>query len=57
MDYAKDISSVSTLELVVLVALLVVVGVVAWRLYARFSGRDHSDVEGLHFTERPHGPS
>ena len=54
MDLATDMNSLSTVEIVVLAALLLVVGVVAWRLYARFSGRDHSDVEGLHFTQHRH---
>ena len=57
MDLAKDMTSLSTLELVVLAALVVVVAVVAWRLFVRFSGREHSDVESLHFTERPHSHS
>lgn len=55
MDFATDMNSLSTVEMVVLAALLLVVGVVAWRLYVRFSGREHSDVEKLHFTDRgPH---
>jgi hypothetical protein len=56
MDFAKDITSVSGLELAVLAALLLVVAVVGWRLYSRFSGREHSDIEGLHFTHRPPAP-
>lgn len=56
MDFAKDMTTVSPVELAVLAALLVVCAVVAWRLWARFSGRDHSDVEGLHFTHRPPAP-
>ena len=55
MDFAKDMNSLSTVELVVLLALLLVVAVAAWRLYLRFTGREHSDVESLHFTHRgPH---
>ena len=56
MDYAKDITSVSGLELAVLVALLVVVAVGVWRLYVHFRGHEDSDVKGLHFTQRPHPP-
>ena len=55
MDFAKDMNSISMVELVVLAALLLVVIVVAWRLYARFSGREHSDVENLHFTDHVRG--
>ena len=56
MDFATDISSVSGLEMVVLAALLLVVGVVAWQLYQRFSGRHVSDVNSLHFTPHEHTP-
>ena len=56
MDYVKDGGGISGLEMVVLVALLLVCAVVAWRLYLRFSGRGVSDVQGLHFTRRPHTP-
>lgn len=55
MDFATDMNSLSTVEMVVLAALLLVVVVAAWRLYLRYSGREHSDVESLHFTRRgPH---
>jgi hypothetical protein len=43
-------------EIAVLAALLVVCAVVAWQLYQRMSGRAVSDVNGLHFTRRPHTP-
>ncbi|HEV7590495.1 MAG TPA: hypothetical protein VGO40_20460 [Longimicrobium sp.] len=56
MDFAKDGTSISGLEMVVLAALLVVVAVVAWQMYQRMSGRAVSDVKGLHFTRRPHDP-
>ena len=56
MDFAKDTTSVSGLEMVVLAALLLVVAVVAWQLYQRFSGRHVSDVDSLHFTPRDHTP-
>jgi hypothetical protein len=55
MNFATDMNSLSTLEMVVLGVLLLVVVVAAWRLYLRFTGREHSDVESLHFTHRgPH---
>jgi hypothetical protein len=56
MDFAKDTTSLSGLEMVVLAALLLVVGVVAWQLYQRFSGRHVSDVNALHFTRHEHTP-
>ena len=57
MDYVKvDGAGPNAVEIAVLAALLVVAAVVAWRLYMRFSGREVSDVNGLHFTRRPHTP-
>jgi hypothetical protein len=55
MDYVKG-TGVSGFELVVLAILLLVGAVVAWQLYQRMSGRAVSDVNGLHFTRRPHTP-
>ena len=56
MEFAKDGAGISGVEIVVLVALLLVVAVVAWQMYQRMSGRGVSDVNGLHFTRRPHTP-
>jgi hypothetical protein len=56
MEFAKDGAGISGVEIVVLVALLLVVAVVAWQMYRRMSGRGVSDVNGLHFTRRPHTP-
>lgn len=57
MEYVKvDGGGISGAEMIFLAALLVVCAVVAWRLYARSSGRDVSDVQGLRFTKRHPGP-
>ncbi|MFL5542404.1 MAG: hypothetical protein ACJ8J0_25680 [Longimicrobiaceae bacterium] len=57
MDFAVDSGGgISGVEWVVLLALLAVVAVVAWQLYRRYTGRAVSDVNGLHFTQRPHTP-
>jgi hypothetical protein len=58
MNYVKvdGGGGVSGFEMVVLAVLLVVGAVVAWQLYQRFSGREVSDVDGLHFTRRPPPP-
>ena len=57
MDYVKvdGGGGINGVEMVVLAVLLLVVAVAAWQLYLRFSGRNHSDVERLHLTNRrPH---
>jgi len=57
MNYVRvDGGGMNGVEIAVLAALLLVCAVVAWQLYDRFSGRAVSDVEGLHFTRRPHDP-
>jgi len=57
MNYVKvDGGGASGFEMVVLAVLLLVGAVVAWQLYRRMSGREVSDVQGLHFTRRPPTP-
>ena len=57
MDYAKVYNGgTSGVEMVVLLAFVAVALVVAWQLYRRYTGHAVSDVQGLHFTQRPHDP-
>ena len=57
MDFVIDRDpSANGVEMVVLLVLLAVAVVVAWQLYRRYTGHAVSDVQGLHFTQRPHDP-
>ncbi|HSU15454.1 hypothetical protein [Longimicrobium sp.] len=53
MDFAKiDGAGTSSAEIAVLAVLAVLLVVAGWAFYRKMSGREKSDISGLHFTRR-----